>query len=97
MKSYAIYRFIIKPVGMSLLLNIDNNMVKELASITGMTSGHINIILLEMEKEKLIERSYKKRHIGNNVRPYVYTYDRTEKGNELCKHLREIKKIIERD
>ena len=55
MKSYAVYRFIIKPIGMKLLINIDNNSIKDLAAITGMTPGHINIILLEMEKEKLIE------------------------------------------
>ena len=97
MKSYAVYRFIIKPIGMKLLLNIDDVMIKDLASVTGMTAGHINIILLEMEKEQLIVRSSKKRHIGNNVRPYIYTYSRTEKGDKLCKAFRDIKKIVNSD
>ena len=83
---------------MKLLLNIENQVrIKDLAAITGMTAGHINIILLEMEKEKLIERSYKKKHIGNNVRPYVYNYNRTDKGDKICKAFQVIKKIVECD
>ena len=94
--SYALYRFIIKPIGMKLLLSIENDVkIKALSAITGMTQGHINLILLEMQKDNLIERSHKNRHIGNNVRPSVYIYNRTDKGEKIAAAFRTIKKVIE--
>jgi len=97
MKSFAIYRFIVKQPVMELFLRIEDDVkIKELAAKTGMTQGYINIILLEMQKEKLIERSYKKRHRGNNVRPSVYNYNRTKKGEIISKALKTIKEIVDR-
>ena len=98
MKSYAMYRFIIKPAGMKLLLSIENDVtINELSAKTGITKGHINNILIEMQKEELIDRSYKNRHIGERIKPSVYNYNRTDKGNDIAIALREIKKIIGRN
>ena len=94
--SYAMYRFIIKPIGMKLLLNIENDVkIKELSAMTRMIQGHINIILMELEKDGIVERSYKNRHIGNNVRPAVFSYNRTAKGDKIADAFRTIKKVIE--
>lgn len=93
--AHSIYRFIIKPIGMNLLLHIEHNAkIKELSAKTGMTQGHINIILLELQKNGIIERIHKNRHISNNTKPAVYFYNRTEKGEKIAAAFKIIKKII---
>ena len=81
---------------MKLLLNIENTTIKELSAKTGITQGHINIILLELQKDGLIDRVSKNRHIGDIVRPSVYYYSWTEKGDKIAGALRLIKGLIER-
>lgn len=89
MKSYAIHRYMVKPLGIKIMESFDLDNVNKLSDLSKkirIDNAHLTQITQEMQKEGLVDRKLIKAQFHITV---------TKKGIAFAKAMMDIKKIVE--
>lgn len=88
MRSPAVYRFIIKPTYLNIFLRLEHEgaRIKEISNEIGIAYSHLTIVLQEMLKENLINKTMTKNKFEVTL---------TKKGRALCEAFKKVKEVIE--